>query len=64
MFDEFYNNAAKENQMDLPIRYWDFRKNVIVTRFYGSNFLGKSSAKDILPGFEIFLGAFLKEFFF
>ena len=52
MFDESCNNAAKEDQMDLEIRYWVFQKNVFLTQFYGSDFLGKSSAKDILHGFE------------
>ena len=60
MLDESYNNAAKENQMDLHIHYWDFQKNV-VTRIYGSDVFGKSSAKDILHGFETCLGALLKE---
>ena len=55
LFDESCNNAAKENQMDLLIFYWDFQKNVVVTQFYGSDFFGKS-AKDILHGFEAWLG--------
>ena len=59
--DESYNNAAKEDQMDLHIRYWDFQKNVFLTQFYGSDFLGKSSAKDLLHGFETCLGTRPKE---
>ena len=41
--------------MDLLIFYGDFQKNVVVTQFYGSDFFGKS-AKDILHGFEAWLG--------
>ena len=59
LFDECYNNAAKENQMDVHIRYWDFQKNIVLRQFYGPDFLGKSSAKDILHGFETYLGTYL-----
>ena len=31
LFDDSYNNAAKENQIDLHIRYCYFQKNVAVT---------------------------------
>ena len=47
--------------MDLHIRYWDFQKNVFLTQIYGSDFLGKSSAKDLLHGFETCLGTRPKE---
>ena len=61
LFDESYNNVAKENQIDLHIRYCYFQKNVAVTQFYGSEFFGKSSATDILHGFESCLRALQKE---
>ena len=48
MFDELYNDTAKKNQMELYTHYWDFQKNVVVTRFYRFDFLRKSSAKGAL----------------
>ena len=59
LFEECYNNAVKENQMDVHIRYWDFQKNIVLREFYGSDFWGKSSAKEILHGFETYLGTYL-----
>ena len=61
MFDELYNDAAKKNQMELHIRYWDFQKNVLATRSYGFDFLRKSSAKDILHSSKTCLEAPQKE---
>ena len=40
--------------MDLNIRYWGIRKNVVVTRFNGSDFLGKCSVKYVLHVSETF----------
>ena len=56
LFDESYNNAAKENQMDLHIQ-----RMLLEHDFMALIFLEKSSAKDILHGFETCLGALSKE---
>lgn len=47
--------------MDTHNRYQDVQKNVVVTGFYGFDFLGKSSPKEILHIFETCLGALQKE---
>ena len=55
LFDGSYNNAAKEDQMDLHIRYWVFQKNGVVTRFYGSVFWEKIFYKEYLTWFLKFV---------
>ena len=52
LFDESYNRIAKENQMDMHIRYWDTNENIVATRYYNSDYLGKSSAKDVFEKFN------------
>jgi hypothetical protein len=61
LFDESFNYVAKKNQMDLHIRFWDSNKDVVATRYYSSEFLGKSSANDICSHFEQCLGPLEKE---
>ena len=34
--------------MDVPVRFWDPKKNYITTRYFGSAFLGHSTADDLL----------------
>ena len=38
--------------MDLHIRFWDSNKDVVATRHYSSEFLGKSSPNDICSHFK------------
>ena len=47
--------------MDLHIRFWDSNKDVVATRYYSSEFLGKSSANDICSHCEQCLGPLEKE---
>ena len=61
LFDESFNCVAKKKQMDLHIRFWDTNKDVVATRYYSSEFLGKSSANDICSHFEQCLGPLEKE---
>ena len=51
-FDESYNNALKKGQMDLHVRYWENTKNIVVTRYLDSSFMGKSSAQDVYTHFK------------
>ena len=51
-FDESYNNALKKGQMDLHVRYWEDAKNIVVTRYLDSSFMGKSSAQDVYTHFK------------
>ena len=43
------------------IRFWDSNKDVVATRYYSSEFLGKSSANDICSHFERCLDPLEKE---
>ena len=47
--------------MDLRIRFWDSNKDVVATRYYSSEFLGKSYANDICTHFECCLDPLEKE---
>ena len=47
--------------MDFHIRFWDSSKDVVATRYYSSEFLGKSCANDICSHFEQYLGPLEKE---
>ena len=51
----------KQTQIDLHIRFSDSNKDVVATRYYSSEFLGKSSADDICSHFEQCLGPLEKE---
>ena len=51
-FDESYNNVIKRSQMDVLVRFWDSNMNKVSTRYVNSEFLGKSSAVDVLQEFE------------
>ena len=50
-FDEAMNTVFMEEQMDLQIRFWDREKQRVVTRFFTSEFLGHTTAKDIKKSF-------------
>ena len=50
-----------KKQMDLYSRFWDSSKDVVATRYYRSEFLGKSSANDLCSHFEQCLGPLGKE---
>ena len=51
----------KNKQIALHIRFWHSNKDVVATRYYSSEFLGKSSANDICSHFEQCLGPLEKE---
>ena len=50
--DESYNNVIKRGEMDVLVRFWDSNLNKVSTRYVNSEFLGKSSAVDVLQKFE------------
>ena len=52
LFDEPYNNIVKKGQMDMHIQYWDKSLNTVKARYYNSQFLGKSAAKDVLKTYK------------
>ena len=51
-FDESYNKAIKQGQMDLHIRYWDIETDRVKVQYLDSSFMGKSSAKDVFEHFK------------
>lgn len=51
-FDESFNSYSKNEQMDLIVRYFDEDKELVVNRYLGSEFLGHTTAKDLLEKFE------------
>ena len=51
-FDESFNRIAKRLQMDVCVRLWDVGRNEVATRYWGSAFLGHSSANDLLYAFK------------
>ena len=50
-FDESFNKVIQEEQMDLLVRYWDDEVKEVVTRYFGSEFLGHTSAGDLCDKF-------------
>ena len=41
LFDESLNKKMQDKQLDIHVRYWDNQKQSVVTRYIGSQFLGK-----------------------
>ena len=51
-FDEAYNRVTKNELLDLAVRYWDEKTSRAVTRYIGSEFLGHSTAENLLRSFN------------
>lgn len=51
-FDESYNKVTNKEQMDFNVRYWDDSRSQIVNRYLGSQFLGHTTAGDLLSAFN------------
>ena len=47
-FDESLNRTQQQEQMDMIICFWDDEKNKVCSRYFDSNFLGHTSAQDLL----------------
>ena len=52
-FDESYNKVTKNEHMDFSIRFWNNEKNIIVNRYFGSEFFGHGTASDLLDHFKL-----------
>lgn len=50
-FDESYNHVTKNEQMDHIIRFFDIEKNIVVSQYLGSQFLGHATADDLLKAY-------------
>ena len=54
-FDESYSRVLKKSQMDLLIRYWDERADMVSTRYYDSACLDKAAALMFLKSLIVLL---------
>ena len=50
-FDESLNKKLQKGQMDILIRYWDSDKNIAITRYMNSQFMGGAKAEQIFDPF-------------
>ena len=50
-FDESLNRIIQEEQMDLLVRFYDEERQMVVTRYLGSQFMGHTRAPDLLDKF-------------
>lgn len=46
LFDESLNNMTQRKQLDVYVRMW--QHDTVVSRFYGSSFMGHAKATDML----------------
>ena len=51
-FDESYNSTIKKGQRDMIVRFWDDSTNIVSTRYYNSEFLGKVTDVDVHSKFQ------------
>ena len=51
-FDESMNSKTQECQLDLVIRFWDEVNNQVKNRYWDSDFIGHSTAAEILKHFK------------
>ena len=54
-FDESLNRTQQQEQMDVIIHLWDNEKNKVCSRYFDSNFLGHTSAQDLLKNLQSLL---------
>ena len=54
-FDESLNRTQQQEQMDVIIHFWDNEKNKVCSRYFDSNFLGHTSAQDLLKSLQSLL---------
>ncbi|ELU04337.1 hypothetical protein CAPTEDRAFT_214721 [Capitella teleta] len=48
MFDESLNKATQQKQLDVMVRFWDPKKNLVVSRYWTSVFMGHATAADLM----------------
>ena len=54
-FDESVTRTQQQEQMDMIIHFWDNEKNKMCIRYFDSNFLGHTSAQDLLKSLQSLL---------
>ena len=50
--DESLNRTLQQEQMDMIIHFWDNEKKKVCSRYFDSNFLGHTSAQDLLKSLQ------------
>ena len=50
-FDESSNISVQKCQIDIIIQFWDSETNCVATRYLRSEFLGRSTAENVLQTF-------------
>lgn len=50
LFDESLNQKTQSKQMDIHVRFWD--NDVVATRYFSSEFMGHSTAEDMVEVFH------------
>lgn len=55
MFDESLNRTTKRKQLDIHVRYWvtDETGSRVQSRYFGSQYMGHSTAEDLLENFKV-----------
>jgi hypothetical protein len=51
-FDESLNPIFQKGQMDLLVRFWDDKADMVSTRYLKSEFMGRATAVDVLQTFS------------
>jgi len=51
-FDEALNKVAQRGQMDIVVRFWDNKTQLVTARYFTSAFMGHATAGDILEAFQ------------
>ncbi|KAJ8403281.1 hypothetical protein AAFF_G00354980 [Aldrovandia affinis] len=51
-FDESLNRISQNEQIDFVVRYWDDDTDQVAVRYFGSEFLGCTTAADLMKGFQ------------
>ena len=51
LFDESLNAELQKKQLDFHLRSWDHDR--VVSRYFGSSFMGHASADDLMEKFDL-----------
>ena len=51
-FDESFNSVIQSFEMDIIIRYWDIEVQIVRVQYWGSEFMGHTTNKDLLIKIE------------
>lgn len=51
-FDESLNKVSNKKQLDVHVKFWDFKVDRVATRYLTSAFLLKATAADLLTAFK------------